>query len=137
MLVVILITVIVVGLAFSVLNLIQKQLHGARENLGEQQNQQTLQQALWRDFSTFSKIYYDSRHQVLVCQNPLEQVNYQFLEGRVLRNKDTMEVMVDQVEYYFLEKPISDGQLDAVRLGFDQERSILVYTINTSEKFMY
>ncbi|TAI48502.1 hypothetical protein EW142_01470 [Flagellimonas allohymeniacidonis] len=138
MLVVLLITVIVVGLAFSVLNLVQKQMFAVREDLELRSGENELKQALWRDFRTFSRIYGNRIDGSIQLENPFEQVRYQFQEKVVLRNLDTFRVEIKNKDFFFLGNPIETGELDALGLGVRNQEgaSIFVYKANAAETYM-
>tara|TARA_Y100001933_G_C18993967_1_gene561721 strand:- start:1909 stop:2376 length:468 start_codon:yes stop_codon:yes gene_type:complete len=139
MLVVILITVIVVGLAFSILNLVQKQMRSVRENFDSKTEAYLLKQALWRDLNTFSRAYYLKHENMLACQNAQNQITYHFYDKFVIRdNIDTFNVTIKIKKPLFLGKPQSDGELDAIELILaDTTRApIMIYKINSTESFM-
>nr|WP_299339480.1 hypothetical protein [Allomuricauda sp.] len=138
MLVVVLLTIIVVGLAFSVLGLVQKQMFDTRENLAVQSAENELRQALWRDFRSFSRIYGNRAEGILVFEQPFEKVNYQLSEGFVLRNLDTFKVKIKKRDFYFLGEMVEGGELDALKLELANtvESSIWVHKVNTAETYM-
>ena len=138
MLVVLLITIVVVGLAFSILQLVQRQMGNVRENLAAKSSTNGLRQALWRDFSTFPNLYYNQNTQQLVCESPVAQVQYQFQEGLVVRNKDTFAIAIKEKRFYFSGQQVVSGKLDAVQLELDKGKNptMLVYKINAAEAFM-
>ncbi len=138
MLVVILITVVVVGLAFSMLNVVQRQMRNARENLSERSAKNELRQAMWRDFGTFPTLYFDQNQQQLVCTSPIAQVNYLFQEGRVIRDRDTFAIAVKNKNMYFSGQQVLSGKLDAIQLEFEGEQhtTMMIYKINAAKAFM-
>ena len=58
LLVVLLITVIVAGLAFTTLNLVQKQMRDIRVGFESSSEKGRLKQVLWKDFNSYSRIYF-------------------------------------------------------------------------------
>ena len=138
MLVVLLITVIVVGLAFTILNLVQKQMGDIRVGFEKNSEKNRLKQAMWRDFGTYSRIYYQENSSQLICENPKQRTIYQFQEDVVIRDLDSFSVQTKSPTRYFLGKSIVSGEVDALELQFlDASNStMLIYKINTAESFM-
>ena len=138
MLVVILITVVVVGLGFSMLNLVQKEMRNVRENLSERSIKNELRQALWSDFRTFPTLYFDQNRQLLICASPIAQVDYKFQKEHVIRDLDTFAVAVKNKSMYFSGQEVLSGKLDAIQLEFEGEEhmAMMIYKINAAEAFM-
>lgn len=138
MLVVLLLTIIVVGLAFTVLNLVQKQMGDIQIGFEGNSEKNRLKQVLWRDFRTYSRVYYNSDANQLICENPRERVSYEFQENHVIRALDSFNVNIKSTSGYFIGKNIVSGEVDALELELDdaKETSMLIYKINTAESFM-
>ena len=58
--IVLILTSIVVGLAFSVLGLVQKQMLAVQENYNKNLDISKLETSLWLDFNRYSEISYDA-----------------------------------------------------------------------------
>ncbi|BFP40657.1 prepilin-type N-terminal cleavage/methylation domain-containing protein [Flavobacteriaceae bacterium GF1] len=138
MMVVLLLTVIVVGLAFSVLNLVQKQMAGVRKEYGANMEVRLLKQALWKDVRTFSRIYATENGDGLFCDGPGGQIQYLFYRDYIVRANDTFEVAIGHKKYYFMGRPIISGEVDALELQWNDSirQPLLVYKINAAESFM-
>ncbi len=138
MLVVLLLTVIVVGLAFSVLTLVQKQMHSVQTGFEENSTRNQLRQVLWKDFRTYPYVHGHANTDRLTFQNEMEQVTYEFKEDTIIRASDTFAIRVRQKMFYFLGKTVLEGPIDAVSIQTDtpNERMIHVYGACTSETFM-
>ncbi len=138
MLVVLLITLIVVGLAFTVLNLVQKQMGSLRNGFEDASERTRFKQVLWKDFRTYSRVYYQESANQLICENPKETIIYQFQEKLVIRAMDSFAVDVKSKTGYFLGASIVSGELDALQLEMNDpgKSSFLVYKTNTAESYM-
>lgn len=138
MMVVLLLTVIVVGLAFSVLNLVEKQMAGIRREYGANTEVRLLKQALWKDVRTFSRIYATENGDGLFCDGPGGQIQYLFYKDYIVRGSDTFKVAIGHKKYYFMGRPIISGEVDALELQFNDSirQPLLVYKINAAESFM-
>ena len=138
MLVVLIITVIVVGLAFSVLNLVQKQMSQIQDGFAGNGERNRLKHALWRDFGTYSRIYYQETSNQLICESPTEKITYEFQENLVVRALDSFRIGRHVPAYYFLGKSQTSGEVDALEIKmFEKGNSpLFVYKTNTAETYM-
>lgn len=139
MMVVLVITLIVVGLAFTILNLVQQQMRGIAYNYEHRTSENLLRQALWVDFGTYSHISYDDRTGTLTCSNALGGTTYLLENGRIVREKDTFALVLDRKSFYFDGQEQQSGQVDAVRLEVGEKealKTIFVYKENAASKYL-
>ena len=138
MLVVLIITVIVVGLAFSILNLVQKQMSTIQDGFAENGDRNRLKHALWRDFGTYSRIYYQETSNQLICESPTEKVTYEFQQNLVVRALDSFRIGKHTPACFFLGKSQTSGEVDAleIRTFESGNNSLFVYKTNTAETYM-
>lgn len=121
LLVVMIITAIVVGIAFSVLRLVQRQIHLIQKNYDKSVELALFEQKLWQDFNEYPKVVFNSKENKLLLESEKDTVIYHFDSENVLRNKDTIKVKVG-VDNVFLEgKKVSEGNVDAIRLNAEIE----------------
>lgn len=140
MIVVLMLTIIVVGLAFSVLNLVQKQMGGMSENYEYKNEINLLKQALWIDFGTYSNISIDSKTNILRFANEIEYTDYIFEEDWIVRGKDTFNLKLSERLFYFDGVESSDAQIDAIKLITvleNENKSIFLYQENAASEYMY
>lgn len=117
LLVVMIITAIVVGIAFSVLRLVQRQIRLIQKNYDKSVELAFFEQKLWQDFNEYPKVVFNSKENKLLLESEKDTVIYHFDSENVLRNKDTIKVKVG-VDNVFLEgKKVSEGNVDAIRLN--------------------
>lgn len=130
LLVVMIITVIVVGIAFSVLTMVQKQIHSIEKNFQKTTELSLFEQRLWQDFNHHNIAVYSNNR--IVLTSDIDTVSYSFEEGYTLRNTDTIPVkfLVDKIYYHGRE--VKRGFIDAVSVSGAQE--FHGYTIFTSGK---
>jgi len=139
MLVVLLLTVIVVGLAFAILNLVQKQMWGIQDVYGQKTVNNHLKQALWIDFNSHSQIHWDPQQGALLLENELDKMGYQFREGYVLREKDTFYTDLIVKALYFNGNLVDEGAVDAMELTTSIESvntDFFVFKRNAASNFM-
>ena len=91
MLVVMVITVIIVGIAFTVLNLVRKQINFIETNFSKTTELALCKQQLWQDFNQHSQIWFNAKEQTLMLTSELDTINYSFSKEYLLRQKDTIK----------------------------------------------
>ncbi|WP_394973717.1 hypothetical protein [uncultured Croceitalea sp.] len=137
MLVVLLLTVIVVGLAFSILSLVQKQMNTAKDNFETKTELNQLKQALWRDFRTFTEINFQNEQ--LTLKNEINQVNYNFVNDYIIRKTDTFYIRLNQKQLYFDGEVVTSGIVNALVLETSKAaggKKIFVYRENAADIYM-
>jgi len=133
MLVVIIITSIVVGLAFSVLSLVQKQMRAIQGNFEMTTELNKLEQSLWIDFDRYSKITYDQKNDLLLFTNELDTVQYTFTDKLIVRHIDTLKVEIQDKTLFFDGDSVQNGYVDAIKLKTTKtflNKQLFVYTHN-------
>jgi len=139
MIVVLLITTIVMGMAFSILNLVQKQMAGIEYNYERGTKVNLLRQALWIDFNTYSTIYYHTTTNSLLCENEISGIKYNIEDDWILRENDTIPIKLINKAFYFDGKKIEAGLIDAIELTIGEkgiEKKIFVYKKNTASTYI-
>jgi competence protein ComGC len=138
MLVVLLLTIIVVGLAFSVLGLVQKQMWDIQKNYEEKTTDNLLQQALWVDFNSNASIEFSNKQQALFLGNEAKEQSYRFYEGYILRGTDTLDTNFTVSKMFYKGVEVSNGFIDALELtNTDQvPKTLFIYKKNTATDFM-
>ncbi|UII76200.1 prepilin-type N-terminal cleavage/methylation domain-containing protein [Flagellimonas sp. HMM57] len=138
MLVVLLLTLIVVGLAFSVLGLVQGQMNDIQIGYEERAQDNLLQQALWIDFNSYSDIYFSPQDGTLSLTDEIEKKEYRFFKTYVLNEKDTIFTDFKINRAFFLGKEVNSGKVDALEFinEGEQLKTLFVYKRNTATDFM-
>ena len=113
---VLVISAIVVGMAFSVLDLVQKNMRAIKENYSAATDLQHIRQQMAIDFNRFHEIRYNKRLGELRLRNPNDSISYTFSDLFFLRSLDTIPVSVEKVQFFFLGNAVSEGKVDAVKL---------------------
>lgn len=121
LIVVMIITAIVVGMAFSVLRIVQKQIHTIQTNFEKTTTLALFEQKLWQDFNEPHNIMYDSSKQLLIMTSEIDTVTYSFQEKFSMRNRDTIKLKVIPKKAFFRGKEISSGQIDAMSIFAETE----------------
>lgn len=117
LLVVMIITAIVIGMAFSVLRLVQKQIHTIETNFEKTSRLALFEQKLWQDFNELNVIAFNENNQSLLMESEMDTVLYSFQENYTLRNKDTLKLKLKADILFFEGKAVKDGSIDAISIS--------------------
>ncbi|HEX8269330.1 MAG TPA: prepilin-type N-terminal cleavage/methylation domain-containing protein [Flavobacterium sp.] len=122
LLVVMIITAIVVGIAFSVLRLVQTQINGISKNYEKTATLALFEQALWQDFNRAEHAKFDKSVNKLTLESGTDTALYVFHKNWILRNTDTLKLTVVPVHWFFNGNLVHDGLIDAIEISADAER---------------
>jgi len=139
MIVVLLITTIVVGMAFAVLNLVQQQMQGIQNNYEKNTGLNLLRQSLWIDFNQFEYARYDSKNGVLHFSNEIDNNTYRLEEELIIKERDTFRIKWESQTFYFENTEQSNGRIDALDFRTTKEyggRQVFVYRNNSANTYM-
>jgi hypothetical protein len=117
LLIVMIITAIVVGMAFSVLRLVQKQIHTIQSNFDKTSTLALFEQKLWQDFNEPHSITYNDQKQLLLMLSEIDTVTYSFQDNYTLRNNDTIPLKLSIQKIFFNGKEIKSGTVDALSIS--------------------
>lgn len=135
LIVVIIITSIVVGLAFSILRLVQNQIFSIRQNFENTTEVRKLEQSLTLDFNRYKTINYDPIKDILYFSTPINFTNYQFENDFVVKELDTFQVSINRKNLYKMGEIVNDGKIDGVKLFCSkksQSRELFIFKQNAA-----
>lgn len=115
LLVVLIISSIVISLAFLILSMVQKQVATIQKNVNIKQQIQFIDRMLWKDFNQYS-VSYNDKEDKLICTSPIDSLTYKFYDTFVLRNKDTLPIEILNKTLFLDGKEVSSGVIDAIQL---------------------
>lgn len=121
LLVVMIITAIVVGMAFSVLRIVQKQIHKIQTNFDKTSTLALFEQKMWQDFNEPHIILYDNEKQILIMTSEVDTVTYSFQDKFTMRNLDTIKLKITPNKTFFKGKEIKGGTVDAISILAETE----------------
>jgi len=139
LIVVILITTIVVGIAFSVLQLVQKQMYGIKANFKHTTSISLLEQSLSIDMHRSNRIVYDDLENTLHFVSEIDTASYMFAKTHVQKETDTFNVAVEDIKLWFEGIETTSNKIDAVKLTTAKEfknATIFLYKRNTGNTYM-
>lgn len=137
--IVLVLTSIVVGLAFSVLSLVQKEILGLKENYQKKLELNKLEALLWLDFNRYSEINYDINQNKLVFKNELDSIYYIFKERYIVKENDTFFISIKDKSFFYDGENLIQGQVDAIDIltkkSF-QDKQIFVFKNNDATLYI-
>jgi hypothetical protein len=139
MIVVLLITTIVVGMAFSVLQLVQNQMNGIAGNYERNTEFDLLRRSLWIDFNRYDRIYYSEKSRELQFVNEVNSQTYRFEEDFITKDIDTFRLQWETQRFLFENRDSPLGEIDAIHFQTTKvfgNRSLFVYKNNSATTYM-
>ncbi len=137
MVIVMIISVVVIGLSFTVLSLVKRHIYAIEQNLYLNTELNRLEQALWIDVNSYGKLYYSENE--LKFKSKIDSINYQFQSNYVLRNKDTFNIKLGNKTIYFKGSSIKKGKVDGIKLELPQQyknQSLFIFKYNDATEFI-
>ncbi|PQV48802.1 hypothetical protein CLV33_1047 [Jejuia pallidilutea] len=114
-------TSIVIGLAFSVLTLVQKHMLSVQLNFKHQTELNKLEQSLWLDMNRFSRVEFNTIEDVITFKNDIDSVIYYFNEKHIIKDIDTFNIRLKHKILFFNGNKITEGMLDGIKLETSEE----------------
>lgn len=121
LLVVMIITAIVVGMAFSVLRMVQMQIGSIQKNYEKSTRLSLFEQKIWQDFHEFDIISYDEREMCLVFQSELDTIKYEFSDEYIIREKDSIKIQLRIEKLLSQGEIVKEGNIDAIAISGEKE----------------
>lgn len=139
MLVVIIISSIVIGMAFTVLRMVQQHMWSIQNHMSKNTTLVRLEQSLWIDFNTYNKAVYNASEALLIFKSELDSVTYKLSETYITKTKDTFRLKLKNKNVFFNGHAISSGAIDAIELEYGNSKpshTLFVYNRKEAKKYM-
>lgn len=137
MLVVLIITAIVVGMAFSVLTLVRKQVNILKLNSEEETEIELLKSKFFIDFNTFSEVNYIGNRQIFF-KNEIDSLFYEINDNIVIVNQDTLTTKLQSIKAFYKNKIVIQGRIDAIEVEIEKNKktkeSIFIFKMNDTQE---
>ena len=133
MMVVLVLSAIVAGLAFTILNIVQKNMSLIETNYEYQSQLQSLEVALTIDFNSYSEVQWDSNNKSLIFKSPINERSYQFYKDSIKTDINSFIVTTKNINLFLKGESATSGIIDAVKLTFQKTTSmhrIFIYKHN-------
>lgn len=134
MLVVLIITSLVVGLSYSVLQLVQKQMRGMEAEYETKTEMNRLQQALWLDMNQCDRAFVQTNPNSIIVSTPKEQLIYFLLADKIIRQRDTFYLEPFDIQYYLDSQNVISGEIDAILLDLKPQSRNTRFEIRNTKK---
>ncbi len=131
--VVIVISTIVAGLAFTVLGVVQGNLRNIEDNYEYKTQIQALETAFTIDFNTFPHITWDPRENSIHMSSPLSERKYKLFTDSIVTDVETHVLKIKEKTFYYEGEEVNAGAIDAIRFTFYKTREphqLFVYKYN-------
>lgn len=138
LMVVLVVSSIVVTIAFLALSSVQKQVRNIQYTYEKQQEIQYLERVLFGDLNNYEGVYDDTKGQ-LFFENSRDSLEYFFLKEVVVRNGDTIPLKMTAKNMYLHGKEVKSGAIDAIELEFSDTfstNSVFVYKKNDASQYI-
>jgi hypothetical protein len=138
-LVVLLLTSILAGMAFSVLSMVQRQLFSIQKNIDVKANFKQLEQSLLITMNRHAKLKYNTSENTLYCYSEIDTVRYVFTKEYVKKSTDTFFVSNIHKKLFFEGKETNEGLIDAIKVdsvGGNSNLKLFLFTHNDAKTYM-
>ena len=133
MLVVLIITAIVVGLAFSVLSIVRRQVHKLQSDTDQRVKYDMLKSKLFLDFNKYPNAYL-SGDDTFMFKSEIDSTIYTITDNLIITNQDTLVKNVKEAQFFYKNNQVEKGKMDAIKFIIEEKRevfkSIFVYKYN-------
>ena len=139
MIIVLILTSIVVGLAFSVLSLVQKHMFSIQQNYNKTTELNMLEVALHLDFNRYSKVNYNNLENEIKFISPIDSISYKFYENMIIKETDTFNIQLQNKMFFFDGETVANGKMDALKLLTSkdfQNQVLFIYKKNDASNYM-
>ena len=138
MLIVLVVSSIVISLAFVTLTLVQKQVSSIKNNFHTRQETQFLERILWQDFNSHT-VEFNKQSDTFLLHNSIDSIQYKFNNTFVLRNNDTLEVQIQNKQLFLNGKTVTNGTIDAIKLETNvtfRNNKLFVYKVKDASYYL-
>ncbi|MET1260655.1 hypothetical protein ABV409_15010 [Flagellimonas sp. DF-77] len=139
MLVVLLLTTLVVGACFTVLQLVRQHMFAITDNYEVRTECNLLRRSLWIDFNQSDLVRYDAKTGILHFEGGKDPHAYRFENALIIKDTDTFDLQIEETTYFFNGNKVGSGEIDAFEFktakAFGSQR-VFVYKRNAATSFM-
>ncbi len=139
MLVVLAISTIVVGLAFTIISLFSRNIQLIQNNYSSSTKLSLLEDQLTIDFNRFHVISYNDATGQLSLKNPIDSIVYSFDESIILRGLDTVLKTKNNKKIYLSGNEVKNGWIDAIKIAInkrEKENHLFIYKENDAYQYI-
>jgi Na+-transporting NADH:ubiquinone oxidoreductase subunit NqrC len=129
---------IVVSLSFLALENVQRQVRSINQTFDRQQKILKLERMLAMDLETYQNTF-DKVNNRILFYGKNDTVQYRFLNSKVYRNKDSIELSIQNTVFYLEGNPVTAGKFDALEFQFSDtynQQGFFLYRRNDAFHFI-
>lgn len=138
-LIVMIVSTIVVSLAFTVLTLIQRNMWAIQGNLNMNSELHRLEESLWIDANRSGVISFIETENRLIFKSEIDASFYHINKGFITKLTDTFNVQVYSKTFYFNGVESSGNEIDAIKFNFLENsgnRDLFIFKRSDAKQFM-
>ena len=135
MLVVLAITAIVAGLAFTIIALFSRNMQHIESNFSKGTERNLFQDRLMVDFNRYPTIHYDPMERTLTFKNPLDSIQYLWEQNETLRGTDTLLREPVDLELFYAGERMERGTVDAIMVTFGETENDYIFIFRENDAF--
>lgn len=137
MLIVLAISAIVAGLAFTIISLFTRNVHHIQENYSVSTKAHLFQEQLSLDYNRFHSISYRKDLSQLELKTPLDSITYHFTENAIIRNTDTILKSNYKTAFFSFGIATKQGNVDAIKLTLEATKvPLFIFKQNDATSFL-
>lgn len=121
LIVVMILTAIVVGMAFMVLRMVQKQSGSIQKNLDKNAGLANFEQQLLIDMNRHGQAFFEADRQTLTLISAMDTVVYRFQPEFILRDKDSIHLKIHVKQAFYEGQALDRGRIDALDISAENE----------------
>ncbi|HET8885626.1 MAG TPA: hypothetical protein VFM70_04645 [Salinimicrobium sp.] len=114
--IVLILTSIVVGLAFSVLSLVQTHIYDIQKNFERNTEVSKLEQSLEINFNRYGKMDYDAMEGELTLFSAIDSISYNFHPPFIVKGTDTFKISTSEIKFFLKGNEVIEGNIDALKI---------------------
>jgi prepilin-type N-terminal cleavage/methylation domain-containing protein len=116
MLVVLVVSSILISMAFVAVSMVQKQVYLIQKNLSKKQQLLFFEATLLRDFNTH-RVFFIKEENSLLLKSGKDSISYTFFDDFVIRGTDTIKISFENKTLFLDGAMVTDGEIDAIALN--------------------
>jgi prepilin-type N-terminal cleavage/methylation domain-containing protein len=116
MLVVLVVSSILISMAFVAVSMVQKQVYLIQKNLSKKQQLLFFEATLLRDFNTH-RVFFIKQENSLLLTSSKDSISYTFFDDFVIRGTDTIKISFENKTLFLDGAMVTDGEIDAIALN--------------------
>ncbi len=127
MLLVLAISTVVAGLAFSIISLFGRNIQAIQNNYSATTEVRLFEEQLTIDFNRYNLVKVNAESQELIFKTPMDSVRYTWDAEMMKRGEDTLGIEPGSVRFFLLGKEVRQGTIDALKIEWEEGRSPLFF----------